>query len=716
MVLPAPPAHAPPAQARWLDRLIVALELSDRGVLTLIDNAAPSRLREAYLRLRARAPATDVIIEVRRLAELPLGATVILALEPDVSVADLDWLNLNRPVLAERRLNVVLWCERGAAAALSQRAPDFFDWISVRVDCPPAPVAHAVSEVKRAICARAAGIAWEGPGLEETLAAVRPGRPIRRVAVASYQSMIDALTSREPGWLFLEGVDTAFHLRRLRWAMAETGRRVIVFRRATEQTAPGWWAVHAMHAPITEAVHTLVEAGGTGCLAALTGFDPEACLYVRFALHRGIAAAHLEVLLAAASDPRAVLQDLAQQSGWTAVEVITEDDPQRLRATTRLAIEREAARRAYEDDEVVLAMHLRRGAPSLWFELAGAAEAAGDFEIAVRWLTVTLRSLPDERSALRIVLHRARGRAHHGAGDIAAARADFEQAHALAQHMSNASTIASSAAELADVLLEQGEPVRARECLESALRASTSLGDRAEVATLLGVLARTLLVLGDAAGARLHRERARSIAQRFAVGVEGVPAFIWSQVLGEALVSSGDVEGARPYFERALELSEQVWGPEHPNAVGPLHDLARVHRALGNTSSARDHLERALALQRVTFGSDEHPAIARTHAMLAPLIATDGDLDGAQAMLEGALSTQRNVLGDDGQLAGAMTRRALAGVLTARGELVGAIGHLERALVTLRRIFEREDHPDIMATRQELERLQQLERELERAG
>ena len=50
---------------------------------------------------------------------------------------------------------------------------------------------------------RAPGIAWAGPSLEETLAAVRPSRPIRRVAVTSYQSMIDALTSRERGWLFL---------------------------------------------------------------------------------------------------------------------------------------------------------------------------------------------------------------------------------------------------------------------------------------------------------------------------------------------------------------------------------------------------------------------------------------------------------------------------------------------------------------------------------
>ena len=74
MVLPPSPAHASPVEPHWLDRLVVAIELSARGVLTLVDHAAPARLREAYLRLRERHPATDVIVDVRRLAELPHGA------------------------------------------------------------------------------------------------------------------------------------------------------------------------------------------------------------------------------------------------------------------------------------------------------------------------------------------------------------------------------------------------------------------------------------------------------------------------------------------------------------------------------------------------------------------------------------------------------------------------------------------------------------------
>jgi hypothetical protein len=180
MVLPAPPADALSVEPHWFDKVVVAIELSAHGVLTLVDHASPSRLREAFLRLRAHDQATDLIVDAQRLAELRPNTTVILAVTPSISADVLDWLNLNRPLVADRRLNIVLWCEADAAAVVARGAPDFFDWISARVDCPPAPAAFAIADVKAAMCARAPGIAWAGPGLEETLAAVRPGRPIRR--------------------------------------------------------------------------------------------------------------------------------------------------------------------------------------------------------------------------------------------------------------------------------------------------------------------------------------------------------------------------------------------------------------------------------------------------------------------------------------------------------------------------------------------------------
>jgi len=690
--------------------------LSAQGVLTLVDNAAPARLREAYLRLRARDPATDVIVDVVRLADLPAGTTVILALKPPIGGDDLDWLNLNRPIVSDRRYNVVLWCEDDAAAVLARRAPDFFDWISARVDCPPAPAAYAVADVKAAILARACGIAWAGPGLEDTLAAVRPGRSLRRVPVASYQSMLEALTSREPGWLFLEGVDTEFHLRRLRWAMAESGRRVIVFRRSIEQTLPGWWTVHAEHVPITEAVHGLAAAGGTGRLAALTGLDPAACASALFLLRQGSETAHLEDLLVTTSDPYSALEDVARPLGWMEADALAEQPFGQISVALRHAFMSEAASYERDHDPIVSVLRKRGPAPKPWAKIGTKALDAGDFEVAIRWLTVALRSLPEDESRSQLPILMARGRAYEDAGDLVAARADLERAYHIVRTEGDATsawdtpTIGMVAATLAKTLLELGELGQAREYLESALSLSTKLDDQT-TAMLLEVLAMALMRQGDLAGARAHLERAISLRQRAFAPEDHISTAASMGLLGSVLVAQGDMDGARSYLERSLQLSERLG--EHPMIVSMLRALASVHWRTGDLPGARTHLDRALAIQQVALGSD-HPEVANTLVMLASVLAASGDLDGARANLEKALAIQQKTFGNDGQLFGATTRRELANALVATGDLTGAIENLQQALATLGRIFEGGDHPDIISTLSQLFRLQRLQRDLQR--
>jgi tetratricopeptide (TPR) repeat protein len=682
-------------------------------VLTLVDHAAPSRLREAYLQLRAHDPATELIVDVQQLAKLPSGTTVILAVTPSISADALDWLNLNRPVVADRRLNIVLWCEDDAAATVARGAPDFFDWISARVDCPPAPAAFAVADVKAAIRERAPGIAWAGPGLEETLAAVRPGRPIRRVAVDSYQSMVDALTSREPGWLFLAGIDSEFHLRRLRWAMAETGRRVIVFRRAIAPSLPGWWAVHAEHAPLTDAIHDVHAAGGTGRLVALAALDPAAVIAAVFLLRHGCESAGLEELLATTADPRALLLECAHLQGWTLTHVAAASAIPWISAAVYRVFESESARQQDDDDPVVSALRKPPLGPERWIEVGRSAVDAGDPELAIRWLTTALQGLPHDATPLRRAFALLqRGLAHVRAEDLTSARRDLEQAFASARGTDDVWLIALSAAALGRIFLDQGEPQRAREYLESTLNAATKLDDE-NTAVLLNTLAQALIAQNDLAGARALLERVLAIKRRILATDQHSSIAHSLARLGSVLAAQGDMKDARALLERALEIDESMVGVDNPLLVGTLRELAYVRWKTGDLAGARAHLERALAIQRLAFRSD-HPDTAHTLTRLAAVLADTGDLDGAQAVLGEALAIQCRVFGDDGQFAGVTTRRQLAKVLAAKGDLTGAIENLQRALATQRRIFERGDQPDIAATQRELERLQALQRDLQR--
>ncbi len=653
-------------------------------MLTLVDNAVPARLREVYLRLRARDPATDVIVDVRRLVELPPGATVIVALDPAIDDDDLEWLNFNRPIVADQRHNVVLWCEDGAAARLVRHAPDFFDWISARVDCPPAPAAHAVAGVKAAIRERADGIAWDGPGLEETLAAVRPGRAIRRVAVASYQSMIDALTSRERGWLFLEGIDNDFLLRRLGWAMAEAGRRTIVFRCSFATTAPGWRVVHARHVSITEAVQTLATAGGPGWLAALTGLDPEVCVYVRTALAKGVTAAQLGEQLANARAPR----DLLASDQASGAPAMAHQMPARDPVTEKL--------RACPED------------PESWVEIAAIADDAGDLEVSIRWLTAAVRWLPEEADPARIARVRtAYGIGLSNAGEVARARIELERALEAARLAADVFAIARATAGLATVLQEQSELARARSYVEAMLPpTNTTLGESIESAALLETLADVLKAQGHLDEAQRRLEQAIAIKSRV-LGTMDHPAIAVSQrALGRVLAARGDLVGARSLLERALSTQERLLGLEHPQVTASLRALAMVHKAHDDEPGAQALFERAQRIERVLSGSAIHLRIAEVIGQLALVSFGAGDLEKAQERLERSLALQHQVLGNDRSLMAASTRRNLARVLRAKGDLDGAHTQLEVALHIQREILGTEEHHEVAATLSDFGELQ----------
>jgi tetratricopeptide (TPR) repeat protein len=716
MVLPASPAHASPVEPHWFDKVVVAIELSAHGVLTLVDHAAPSRLREAYLRLRARDPETDLIVDVQRLAELSPGTTVILAMTPSISTDALDWLNLNRPLVADRRLNIVLWCESNAAAVLARGAPDFFDWISARVDCPPAPAAFAVADVKAAIRARAPGIAWAGPGLEETLAAVRPGRPIRRVAVASYQSMIDALTAREPGWLFLEGIDTEFHLRRLRWAMAETGRRVMVFRNAIACTHSDWWTVQAAHAPITDTIHNVIAAGGSGRVVALTGLDPVACTSVVYLLQQGLKAAELENMMAATAQPRDALEDLARPLSRARLDTIAKKSAPWMSAALQHALLSAAKHVTANDNWLVSILREQPLDAERWQALGKRALDLGDASIAIRWLDIALQSISDtDPPQLRIFINLQRGQAHYNSGDLAAARAILEQSHSSALQMRSSSLIASSAAILAETLLELGEPQLAREYLKLALR-SDNEPDARRIAILLEALAATLTAPPTTPQyldiARQYVEQALSIRHTFLPSDENFHIAASLRLLGTILLAQGHPDDARRHLQHSLELNERLFGPQHPEIAITLRTLARAQRDTGDLVGARVHIERALAIQG-TFLGERHLETADMLLILSSLLAAAGEMTDAQATLERALSIQQKAFGGDGQLPGATTRRELAKVLAAKGDLTGAIENLQLALATQHQILERDD-PDVVASERELARLQALQRDLQR--
>ena len=79
--------------------------------------------------------------------------------------------------------------------------------------------------------------------------------------------------------------------------------------------------------------------------------------------------------------------------------------------------------------------------------------------------------------------------------------------------------------------------------------------------------------------------------------------------LANLLSNQGDLQGARPLYERALAIHEKALGPEHPNTAQSLNNLAALLRDQGDPIGARPLYERVLAIREKVLGP-EHPYTA----------------------------------------------------------------------------------------------------------
>jgi tetratricopeptide (TPR) repeat protein len=80
----------------------------------------------------------------------------------------------------------------------------------------------------------------------------------------------------------------------------------------------------------------------------------------------------------------------------------------------------------------------------------------------------------------------------------------------------------------------------------------------------------------------------------------------------------GDLQAARPYYDRALQIREAVLGPTHPDTAQSLNNLGMLLQAQGDLQAARPHLERALQIVELRLGAD-HLTTRTIRANLAAL-------------------------------------------------------------------------------------------------
>jgi tetratricopeptide (TPR) repeat protein len=151
---------------------------------------------------------------------------------------------------------------------------------------------------------------------------------------------------------------------------------------------------------------------------------------------------------------------------------------------------------------------------------------------------------------------------HHGVGDYPAARGCYEKALAIltGRHGPDHPDTLAAREQLAGLLGAQGELKAAREGLEAAVAGR----DRSTAPGLVPVAARA---------------RARDS-------------------LGLLLLRMGAPDEAASHLRTALELTERVYGPDHPRAGRTAHNLALARAALGAWEEAAAGADRGRRLAR----------------------------------------------------------------------------------------------------------------------
>jgi eukaryotic-like serine/threonine-protein kinase len=116
--------------------------------------------------------------------------------------------------------------------------------------------------------------------------------------------------------------------------------------------------------------------------------------------------------------------------------------------------------------------------------------------------------------------------------------------------------------------------------------------------------------------------------------------------LGVASYRLGKRDEAGELYQRALELGEELFGPEHPDLVMNITNLGTLANARGRDDEAMAYYRRALSLAESGLGA-EHPFVASLLNNIARVMAAQGDPAGAEAHYRRSIAMRERTLGPE---------------------------------------------------------------------
>jgi hypothetical protein len=172
-----------------------------------------------------------------------------------------------------------------------------------------------------------------------------------------------------------------------------------------------------------------------------------------------------------------------------------------------------------------------------------------------------------------------------------------------------------------------------------------SVGDPLAVAVLQVQLGWSLVSLGFAAQAVPMLEKARATIEA-GLGPDHPDTLLAMKNLAAGYQSAGKLDRALPLLEETLQLTRAKLGPDHPETLTAMSNLAVGYGSAGEPDRALPLFEEALRLKKARLGPD-HPDTLLAMSNLAEGYRGAGKLDLALPLLEESFRLAKAKLGPD---------------------------------------------------------------------
>ncbi len=181
----------------------------------------------------------------------------------------------------------------------------------------------------------------------------------------------------------------------------------------------------------------------------------------------------------------------------------------------------------------------------------------------------------------------------------------------------------------------------------------------------------------------------KDIGTGLAKDPEAQAQMMW--VMGTVYSDLGLYSRAQPLLERSVEIRRRVLGPEHPDTLKSMNDLATDLDGSGHYAEAEKLEREALDISRHVLGP-EHPDTLRLMSNLANTLWQEGHYPEAEKLNRETLGIQRRVLGPEHPA----TLRSMNNLATDLDDSDPEAEKLFRETLDIKRRVLGPEHPDTL--------------------